>query len=535
MDQAGLEIRVLGDLEVRRGGERVPLPQSRKTRALLAYLVLNPGPHRRERLCEIFWQVPDDPRGSLRWSLSKLRGLVDDEDVTRIQADRNQVAFVPDRASIDLVQLREQLQSGLDTLDTAALQGLAEAMSRGCMEGLDISGQPLFEQYLTVEREAARGNRSLVLEALVARLQDQPSARLPWLQQWLEIEPYRLDIHRSLIETLALAGLPREAEQQLHTTLESLADLDDDQRYSLQRAAGLRPAASREEVPVPPGTSLHQDIRFCSTPDGLQLAYASVGEGPPLVKTANWLNHLEFDWESPVWRHVFHALADGRQLVRYDARGNGLSEWRVKSFSFEHQVSDLEAVVEAVGLERFDLVGISQGAAVSVEFAARHPEHVRSLIIIGGYARGWRHLAPEQVEQAEAMEKLIRIGWGQETDAFRQLFAATFMPEAPTENQTWFNELQRISTSPDNAADLMLSLGEVDVSERLKEVRAPTLVIHCRNDMTAPMRGARELAASIPGARFVSLNSANHLLPDSDPAWPVMRQEIESFLAEHNE
>jgi pimeloyl-ACP methyl ester carboxylesterase len=219
-------------------------------------------------------------------------------------------------------------------------------------------------------------------------------------------------------------------------------------------------------------------------------------------------------------------------LIRYDARGNGLSDWNVDDFSLDRQVSDLETVVESLGLHQFPLLGLSQGCAVSVEFAARHPEKVTRLVLVGGYARGWNRVGnPELVRQTEAMITLVGIGWGKDNPAFRQMFTSMFMPDAPPENQSWFNELQRISTTPANAVKLLRAIGEVDIRHRLAEVRAPTLVLHAKNDMRIPFNSGRELAGGIPGARFVSLSSRNHILPEGDPAWQVMLKEINEFLA----
>jgi len=186
-----------------------------------------------------------------------------------------------------------------------------------------------------------------------------------------------------------------------------------------------------------------------------------------------------------------------------------------------------------VGLDRFPLLGLSQGCAISVEFAARYPDKVTKLILIGGYARGWnRSGSADIVRQTEAMITLVAIGWGRDNPAFRQMFTTMFMPDAPPENQTWFNELQRMTTTPKNAARLLRALGDVDLTARLADVRAPTLVLHARDDMRVPFNAGRELAGGIPGARFVSLDSKNHIVPDTDPVWPVMLKEINDFLAE---
>ncbi|HSD68753.1 MAG TPA: alpha/beta fold hydrolase [Woeseiaceae bacterium] len=531
-----MEIRLIGDLAIIRNGESLPLPNSRKTRALLGYLVLNPGPQRRERICEIFWQVPDDPRGSLRWSLSKLRGLVDDDKVKRIVADRDTVAFDPAQARIDIHALRDALSTGLDSLATETLAEYASIASQGLLRGADLSGQPEFDVFLSREREAFRLMRRELLFELIRRHRSVPADAVPWLQDLLDVEPYSLQAHVTLIETLVRAGRKGDAERQLKASLSALSEMDGIDLAPLRHAAAVKPPAtagvampadSRHVVP------LDQQVRFCMAADGTKIAYATVGEGPPLIKTANWLNHLDFDWESPVWRHVFRGLAEGRTLIRYDARGNGLSDWDVDDFSLERQLSDLEAVVETVGLERFPLLGISQGCAISVEFAVRHPEKVSKLVLLGGYARGWNRVgSPDIVRQAEAMITLVAIGWGRDNPAFRQMFTTMFMPDAPPENQAWFNELQRITTTPRNAARLLRALGEIDVIHRLAEVRTPTLVLHARGDMRIDFLSGREIASGIPGARFVCLDSNNHIMPETDPAWPVALKEIRDFLAE---
>ncbi len=282
---------------------------------------------------------------------------------------------------------------------------------------------------------------------------------------------------------------------------------------------------------TPANDMVAQDIRYCHSVNGAKIAYATAGEGPPLIKTANWLNHLEYDWQSPVWSHIFSGLMQGRQLIRYDARGNGLSDWAVTDFSFERQVEDLEAVIDATGIDRFPLLGLSQGCAVSAAYAARHPERVSRLILFGGYARGWRFGGAEMIASSKAMNTLIRTGWGRNNPTFRQLFTSLFMPDAPVQNQDWFNELQFRTTSPENAAALSEALGHVDVTGDLPKVKAPTLVIHCRGDMRIPINAGQELAAGIPGAKFMSFESNNHILPATDPAWPQIAEAINQFLA----
>jgi class 3 adenylate cyclase/pimeloyl-ACP methyl ester carboxylesterase len=288
-------------------------------------------------------------------------------------------------------------------------------------------------------------------------------------------------------------------------------------------------------APAPPAAApaaIRQEIRYCAAADRVQIAYAAIGDGPPLVKTANWLNHLEYDWESPVWRHLLQALAAAHRLIRYDARGNGLSDWDVDDISFDTFVRDLECVVDAAGVARFDLLGISQGYAVSVAYAVRHPERVRRLVLYGGFARGRRRRGSrKETEQADALLTLMRLGWGQENPAFRQVFTSLFMPEATARQMQWFNDLQRITCSPENAVRIRQVADDIDVSDLLPRVAAPTLVLHCRGDAVQPFEEGRRMAAMIPGARFVALEGRNHLILEDEPAWGRFLDEVRGFLA----
>jgi pimeloyl-ACP methyl ester carboxylesterase len=275
---------------------------------------------------------------------------------------------------------------------------------------------------------------------------------------------------------------------------------------------------------------MEQQIRFCTARDGSRIAYATVGDGPPLVKAANWLTHLEFDWHSPVWRHWLEALAAGRRLVRYDERGCGLSDWNVNDFSLAAMVCDLEAVVDALRLDRFALLGVSQGGAVSVAYAVRHPKKVTHLILYGAFARG--HVKRGQIprEEHEAQLSLVRLGWERNNPAYRQMFTAQFMPEATLEQMRWFNELMRVSTSSDNAVRIMEAFGQIDVTDLLPQVAVPTIVLHCRDDARVPFEEGRRMAALIPGARFIPLKGKNHLPQEGDPCWQPLIVEVRRFL-----
>jgi pimeloyl-ACP methyl ester carboxylesterase len=291
-------------------------------------------------------------------------------------------------------------------------------------------------------------------------------------------------------------------------------------------------AAAAPPQDVPP---VKQTIRFCETSDHVHLAIAAAGRGAPLVKAANWLNHLEFDWQSPVWSPLFRRLAAQRELIRYDERGTGLSQRDVPDFSFEGFVHDLETVVDQCGLERFALLGISQGVAVSIAYAIRHPERVSRLILCGGFAKGWRKRgSPNDVARAEASVTLIREGWGQDNPAARQMFTSLIVPEATHEEMRWFNELERISASAETAIRLLYVIGDIDVTELLPRVAAPTLVLHSRGDARVPFEHGLMVARAIPNARFVALESKNHLILSHEPAWPRFIDAVCEFLREED-
>src|SRR6476660_9133383 len=277
---------------------------------------------------------------------------------------------------------------------------------------------------------------------------------------------------------------------------------------------------------------LQQEVHFCTASDKVRIAYAVAGQGPPLVKAANWLNHLEYDWQSPIWSELLHELAASHLLVRYDERGNGLSDWDVDDISFDAFVRDLESTVDATGLDRFARHGLSQGCAVSIAYAVRHPERVSHLILLGGYAVGWKKRARTQAEKeaGEAVVTLVRVGWGQENPAFRQMFTSQFIPGANKEQADWFNEFQRISSSPADAARNLVANGDADVTSLLPQVRVPTLVMHARHDARVPFESGRRMAAGIPGARFVPLESQNHVILPSEPAFARFLEEVRSFL-----
>lgn len=266
-------------------------------------------------------------------------------------------------------------------------------------------------------------------------------------------------------------------------------------------------------------------VRFVTTPDGVRLAYAVYGDGPPLVWAAHWLTHLEYAWESPVWRHFVAFFTRHFTLVRYDERGCGLSDWTDRGFDLDTWVADLALIVDTLGIERFDLLGMSQGGPIAIEYAVRWPARVRKLILSGTFPSGT--FIPES--QREALGQLIELGWGQSNPAFRQIFTSLFVPDASEAQRNELNELQRRSTSPALAAKLYRAIQTLDVSERLVHVASPTLVLHSIGDAAIPFELSRALAAGIPNARLVPLPGDNHLPLESTPAWSMFCREVAAF------
>ena len=280
-----------------------------------------------------------------------------------------------------------------------------------------------------------------------------------------------------------------------------------------------------------------QRIRYVRASDGVQLAWADASTGPVLVKAANWLTHLEAEWNSPVWGHWIQFLCRHFRLVRYDERGCGMSDWEADDLSLDRRVEDLETVIAAAGLkEPFALLGISQGGAVSVVFAARHPERVSHLVLYGAHVRGAaRRENPEAARAFQAIVDLARFGWGQDNPAFRQVFTSRFIPGATDEQIGWFNELCRKTTSPRLAAALMESRAVVDAVSYLEKVRTPTLVVHARDDQVVPLAEGRLIASGIPGAQFVELDSKNHILLEHEPAWEKFQSAVLEFMGREAE
>lgn len=456
-----LEIDLFGGMSVRRQGKPMKLPASRKTRAMLAFLLLTGKPQHRERLCDIFWEGPDDPKAALRTAIWKLRRLLNEPDAERIIADREWVTFDPIGVALDYTYLERQAQSD-EELSGQEFADVREALDQPLLAGLDLPDSRLYQAWLVSMRERTEELRERLLPNLASRV-----------------------------------GSPLDRSGQLYLA--------------------------------------RQHIGFTHANDGARIAWARIGSGPPLVKAANWLNHLELDWDSDVWSPLFQELARDHTFVRYDGRGNGMSDWEVADLRFESLVKDLKTVVEQSGVERFPLLGISQGAAVAIAYAAQNPERVSHLILCGGYASGWRvdDVSEKTKAEKEALITLVASGWDRDDASYRDLFSQSLIPTATLEERAAFNEFQRKTVSAANAARFLETFADIDVRHHLPAIACPTLVIHSRDDRRIPVSKGAELASKIEGAEFVTLPTENHLLLGREHSSELFVAHVRQFLADN--
>ena len=562
-----IDIYLFGTPRVELEGQALSVPR-RKTLALLAYLAVTGGMQSRETLAALFWPEYDQSSAfaNLRRELSRLKELLGEGDVLAV--DRLQVGLTPGAEThLDVSAFRGLVKKTKTHGHTGAnlcadcFKRLKEAveMYRGdFMAGFNLSDSPAFDDWRFFQSEELR---QLLVEAL-QRLIDRHISTgeyeqgIMYARRWLSLDRLHEPAHRCLMQLYAWSGqqaaalrqyqecqrllreeLGVEPEEETRTIYEKIRSRTLAAPELIETSNSATPVSPEEDRRAAQEEGISQTIRFCSTPDGVRLAYAVVGQGPVLVKAANWLSHLEYDWNSPVWRHWLTGLARNHTLVRYDERGCGLSDWHVDEFNLDAWVTDLETVVDALGLERFPLLGISQGASIAVEYAVRHPEKVSRLVLYGGYIRGrlHRNRTPEQLDELDLMIQLIKIGWGKEHAAFRQVFSSLFLPEGTPEQLHAFNELQRVTTSPEIAARIVSGFQVIDVREQARQITQPTLVLHARGDMRIPFEEGRLMAATIPNARLVTLESKNHILLEDEPAWSRFLEEVNAFLKEEGE
>lgn len=528
-----LEISTIGALSIQIDGKELNLPASRKTRALIGFLAISGTSHSRQALCELFWEIPDDPRAALRWSLTKLRPILNSGGTERVLANRERVAVDLSDVDVDFTSVRKTVKAA-----DVPVEELIECWEQSegiLLENCELPGQLDYMTWLEQQR-----NELLRLRVAIARrlAQDEDldsSARDRWAERWLVCAPHDTEAaiaavmaRRATGQEQAATTLARKLISEFEHAGLPPPDFESAERTGARNAT-LEVSSGNDTETAPP-----QSIRFALARDGVSIAWARVGKDdrPPLVKAANWLNHLELDWDAPIWSPLFREFSRSHSFVRYDERGCGMSDWDVEELTFESFVTDLELVADAAGLDRFPLLGISQGAAVSIEFAARHPERVSHLILFGGYDAGWRVLADKaEVREREAVMVLTETGWGSRNPAYRQIFSRTFMPDATPQELEWFDEFQRKTTSPENAVRFLEAFSRIDVRDRLSEVKCPTLVVHSRHDQRIPFSSGRSLATRIKGARFAGIESNNHLLLGREPASSEFVSLIQNFLA----
>lgn len=536
-----IEIRVLGGFEILiDGGPDVSGDLRRRDPArLVKLLAVTPG-HRlaRDQVLEALWPevAPDLAANRLHKAAHHVRRATGVAQAVVLRADV--VALFPDHELVVDAERFEHLArlalepgatagsgaAGAAGVDAAAASARDEAIAlhRGPLLPLDLYDdwafhlrQRLTLRYCELLRRAGR------------------------FDELLAADPTDEQAHVGLMRGHLLRGDRAAVLRQF----EVLADV-------LERELGLGPSAEARSVrdlarglapgqgersALPRAASLaNQRVGFCGTVDGVRLAYAVSGSGPPLVKTSNWLTHVDHDWTSPVWNHWWQALSARHTLVRYDERGTGLSDWDIDpaGFGLEPWVRDLETVVDALGLEQFPLLGISQGGPIAVEYAARHPERVSHLIVYGTCARStWAKASDEERRELLALGELIRTSWGSEQPGFRQILDARFIPDGPLDLWRAFDELQRRSTSPRNARRLWYAFGALDIAAAATRLDVPCLILHATDDQVWSFAEAEDLHALVPGSRLVALPSRNHILRGDEPAFQLLIDHVTGFLA----
>lgn len=528
-------------------GREVPLGL-RYGAALLACLALEARRIARVQLATLLWPGADDATGR-----SRLRRLVYRVNAlcgAAVVAGDGEALWLDPRVRLecDVLQAQAQARALLaplpEGLPPVPVDALLAAGSHLLLDGFSIDAQA-FQEWVAQQRDAH--------ERLVAHA----------LQRLAERSIATGDIALALRAGERLVALDPLAERGYATLMVALGHLGDAAAIEAAyfRCAGLLrgeygvapsavvetayasasamararpPTAAEEAAGAAAGTAaMAPAILRTRSRDGVDLAYTVAGEGRTVIKASNWLSHLEYDRGSPVWGHMVGELSRHFSYVCYDERGCGLSGWDAPDLSFARWVDDLDAVVDAVGAQRFALLGISQGASIAIAYAVRHPERVERLVVHGGYARGRlvRSDTPQERDEAETMCKLAELGWGKDEPSFRQFFTSQFIPDGTPAQHAWFNELERISTSPANAARFMREFARIDVVDLLPQVRCPTLVLHSLEDVRVPIAEGQLIADRIPGARFVPVHSRNHLLLAHEAGWPHWWEEVRAFLA----
>jgi DNA-binding SARP family transcriptional activator/pimeloyl-ACP methyl ester carboxylesterase len=529
-----VSIQLLGEFALDIDGQRVPGSafRRRSAAALVKLLALSPSRRmHREQVMDALWPelAPRDAANQLHKAAHYARRATGVADSVLLS---NEMVSLFPGAQVAIDAIAFEASAGAATV--ADEIGAAQSALAGYAGGL-LPEDPY-------ESWAAQPRRHL--EILYREL-------LRRAGRWRELaalEHTDEEAHLGLAQSMLARGDRAGALRQLDTIEQILRDElgiglspegYDLRLQALDSPVSVPSVAGRATQPAlaPRHASLAtQTLRFCRTSDGVRLAYASSGDGPAIVKAANWMTHLDYDWASPVWLHWWRGLTQTHRLIRYDERGSGLSDWNVPpdSFTLDAWVRDLETVVDTMGLERFALLGMSQGCPIAVRYAARHPERVSHLIVYGTCARAtWARATNEERRELLALGELIRVSWGSDQPGFRQVYDARFIPDGPLEIWRAFDELQRLSTSPENAYQLWRAFGTLDATVDAAQVTAPTLILHSKDDRVWRFSEAEELHGLMPGSRLVQLESNNHILRGDEPAFAHLLYEVREFLARH--
>jgi DNA-binding SARP family transcriptional activator/pimeloyl-ACP methyl ester carboxylesterase len=510
-----IEVRVLGGFAVVIDGQEVPAARwtRRHAAALVKLLALAPDRQlHREQVFETLWPGVDAESAAARLHKAAhfaRRALCVEDGVVLA---REMVALFPDAdVTVDAIEFESAVRAGMHTAALALYAG-------------ELLPEDRYAEWAYLPRE---------------RLQLRYRELLRATQRWDELvalDPTDEEAHVRIMQRLVDLGDRAGARRQF----EMLERVLRDELGIGTSAEALAVRDRADDTPLPAAAQPRhsdlatQSIRFCTTPDGVRLAYAVSGDGAPLVKASNWLTHIDYDWVSPVWRHWWQALSNRYQLVRYDERGCGLSDWDVDDFTLDAYVRDLEAVVDTLGLESFPLLGISQGGAIAIRYASLHPERVSRLVLYGTGAQGRRARARsrEDLEAIDALRELMRVSWGTNSPLFHTLYNGMFMPDAPIEQWQAFDELQKKTASAENAVRLWDSFLRADVVTEATSLQVPTLILHSRHELLRPFADAERLAHLISGSRLVPLDSNNHILQAQEAAFETFLDEVDRFLAE---
>ena len=527
---AVVQLRVLGDLELVVDGRPVESTALRRRdpSRLLKYLALAARRRaHREQVIDALW--PDAPPPSIANHLHKaahfVRKATGVADSLVISGDT--VALFPHaEVEIDAITFEQLAIDGLARDDRDAIE-----RALACYRGDLLPFDPYEDWAFHPRQRLQLRHRELL----------RRSGRF---DQLIALDPTDEDGHvgvmRGLLRRGDRPGVLRQFDA-LASVLEQELGVGPSVEACSVRDLALGPQRSdvmldgRADPPPRSAALATQRVHFCTTTDGVRLAYASSGSGPPLVRAGNWLTHLDHDWDSPVWRDWLRTLSEHHTLIRYDERGCGLSSWEVDadSFTLEAWVRDLETVVDAMGLDRFPLLGLSQGGPIAITYAARHLERVSHVIVFGTCARAtWARASDDRRRELTALGELIKVSWGSDGPGFRQVYDAKFMPDGPLESWRAFDELQRRSTSPRNAYRMWRAFGALDCAEAARQLDVPTLILHGRDDRVWEFEEAEDLHSMVTGSRLVALPTNNHILRAGEPAFTMFMAEVERFLAE---